>query len=225
MTKLLKLFLTTGLLLVPSLVASSRIVYADINVRAVSPEVIFQSSIEAWKQSNTEEAAYLFYAAKLRAVCDEQLFPPKAEGGNSPFIAFGALSQVIGESLNPEITNDPEAYKRVIDRINALNPLPEVGYKPSWEYKAINNIEEAKRSCLSYKEKVSKLDQRQSKLLLNKEYFLALKRIKEYNLSTFRDQPSQSNQLSIKKDILKLKEIELKEFGNSLLWDVVYGNE
>lgn len=223
MTKLLKL-LTNALVLVPSIV-SSKIVYADINIRAVSPEIIFQASVEAREQSNIEEAAYLFYAAKLRVVCDRELFPPKAEGANSPFIAFGALSQVIGESLNPEITNDPELYERVINRIIALNPLPEVGYKPSWDYKSINNIEEAKISCLSYKKKFTKLYQRQSKLLINKEYFSVFKRIKEYNSSTFREQPSQSNEHSIKKDILKLKEIELKEFGDSLLWDVVYADD
>lgn len=129
MTKLLKLFLTTGLILVPSIV-SANTVPTNLNVRTVSPEIIFQASVEARKHSNTEEAAYLFYAAKLRAVCDRELFP--TEGANSPFIAFGALSQVIGESLNPEITNDPKAYKRVIDRLIALNPVPKVGYKPSW---------------------------------------------------------------------------------------------
>lgn len=221
MTKFLKL-LTNALVLVPSIVFS-RVVYADLNIRAVSPEIIFQASIEAQKHSNLEEAAYLFYAAKLRVVCDRELFPPKAEGANSPFIAFGALSQVIGESLNPEITNYPEAYKRVINRIIALNPLPEIGYKPSWEYHSINNIKEANKSCLSYKDKFAKLYQRQSKLLLNKEYFLVFKRIKDYNLSSFRD-PSQSNEPLIKKDILKLKEIELKVFGDSLLWDVVYAD-
>ena len=30
-----------------------------------------------------------------------------------------------------------------------------------------------------------------------------------------------SDERSIKKDILKLKEIELKEFGDSFLWDLV----
>lgn len=216
MNKLPKLFLITGLVLVPSIVS------ANLNVRTLSPEIIFQASTEAWKQSNTEEAAYLFYAAKLRAICDEKLFPPKAEGGNSPFIAFGALSQVIGESLNPEITNNPEAYKRVVERIVALNPVPEVGYKPSWEYQAINNIEAGKRSCLSYKQQSTKFYQRQAKLLLNKEYFSVFQRIKAYNLSANTGLNSDG---SIKKDILTLKEIELKQFGDSFLWNALYADQ
>lgn len=165
----------------------------------------------------------MFYAAKLRAFCDKQLFPPEVESGNSPFVVFGALSQVIRASLNPEITNDPEAYKRVIDRIASLNPMPELGYKPSWEYLSINNIEESKRLCLSSKQKFLQLSQRQSRLLLNKEYFLVFKQIKSYNLSALENQNS-GNKLLVKKAILK-KEIEIKEFGDLLLWDVVYANK
>lgn len=217
------LFLATGYLFIPSIVASS-VVYSDLNIRAASPEIIFQASVEALKQSDIEKAAYLFYAARLRAFCDQQLFPPKAEGGDSPFVLFGALSQVIGEDINPKITNDPQAYKRVVDLITALNPVPEIGYKPSWEYKPINNVEEAKCLCLSSKKEFIQLYQRQSKLLLNKEYFSIFNRIKAYNLSS-SDNRANSDERSIKKDILKLKEIELKEFGDSFLWNLVYADQ
>lgn len=217
------LFLATGYLFIPSIV-SSRVVYSNLNIRAASPEVIFQASVEALKQSDIEKAAYLFYAARLRAFCDQQLFPPKVEGGDSPFVLFATLSQVIGEDINPKITNDPQGYKRVVDLISVLNPVPEIGYKPSWEYKSINNIEEGKRLCLSSKKEFIQLYQRQSQLLLNKEYFSIFNRIKEYNLSS-SDNRANSDERSIKKDILKLKEIEVKEFDNSFLWNLVYADE
>lgn len=214
------LFLAIGYLFIPSIVSSS-VVYSNLNIRAASPEIIFQASVEALKKSDIEKAAYLFYAARLRAFCDQQLFPPKAEGGDNPFILFGALSQVIGEDINPKITNDPQGYKRVIDRINVLNPVPEIGYKPTWEYKSINNVAEAKCSCLSSKKEFIQLYQRQSKLLLNKEYFSIFNRIKAYNLSSSTTRANSDERL-IKKDILKLKEIEVKEFGDSFLWNLLY---
>ena len=76
---------------------------------------------------------------------------------------------------------------------------------------------------LSSKKEFIQLSQRQSKLLLNKEYFSIFNRIKEYNLSSLNNRPN--SDVSIKKDILKLKEIEVKEFGDSFLWNLVYATE
>lgn len=225
MTKFLKfLFLTAGLVLVPSSV-SSNVVYSGLKVRAVSPETIFQASVEAWKQSKTEEAAYLFYAGKLRAVCDAQLFPPKAKGEDNPFILLNTISHVIGKNLNSEIMNYPEGYRKVIARIATLDPVPEIGYKPSWEYEINNDVEKAKRTCLSYKDEYIKLYQRLSALLLNKNYFSTFKRVREYNLFSPAQRLNSANKRRIEIDILKLKKIEVEEFGDSFIWNKMYADE
>src|SRR5262245_41103018 len=65
----------------------------------IPAHILFIGAGVALKEKRLEDSAFLLYAARLRARFDGECFPPKETGGNSPFVAYAALSQQLGGDI------------------------------------------------------------------------------------------------------------------------------
>src|SRR5437868_4715222 len=65
--------------------------------------VLYFGANVAFKEKRLEDSAFLFYAGQLRVRFDAECFPPKGKGGDSPLVAFGAVSQQLGSQINPAV--------------------------------------------------------------------------------------------------------------------------
>src|SRR6516225_4320919 len=65
--------------------------------------ILYFAANVAHKKKRVEDSAFLFYAGQLRVRFDTECFPPKSTGGNSPLLAYAAVSLKIGSTINPEV--------------------------------------------------------------------------------------------------------------------------
>src|SRR5438045_5150266 len=87
-----------------------------------STDVLYAGAGVAFKQKRLEDSAFLLYAGQLRARFDQKCFPPKETGGDSPFVAYAALSQGLGSTINPAVMAEPKTFAKVLERIEKWNP-------------------------------------------------------------------------------------------------------
>ena len=91
---------------------------------------LLEAGLAEFRLGRLEDAAFLFFAGKLRGRIDQECFPPVGEGGDSPGVALGALGFQIGAAVNPAIMREPSSYKAVIERLHAWDPELAPGYDP-----------------------------------------------------------------------------------------------
>lgn len=147
-----------------------------------SPLLLFFGANVAFKEKRLEDSAFLFYAGKLRARFDKECFPPKGTGGDSPFLAYAALSQQIGSSVNPTVMAEPKIFAKTIDRIKKFNPKAPNEYDPGYEFTERKSEKNALAATKTGQEEFISLMSNLSSLLNDSEFFAAFRVVQAYNL-------------------------------------------
>lgn len=170
-----------------------------LNNSGSAPSVaMFLAAAGAYRLGRLEDAAFLFYAAKLRARLDMERFVPVGTGGNSPGVAIGALSHSLGGAINPAVMRRPEAYANVVKRLESWDLYARAPYNPGWEYSKILPEKDARALGEKYKAEYLSVAKGMSTLLNNAEYFQAFLVVQNFNFSSYKEQ--QRPELIEKKD-------------------------
>lgn len=159
----------------------------------MSAMVLYLAAAEGLKSGQLSEAGFLFYAARIRGVFDQALFPPTGTGGNSPQVLLGALQQQIGLSLNPALMSDPKAYAAAVGRVKAWNPSAPENYDPGWEHKGRTTLELAERAIREMRQKFIEQMVGMSTLLNDPDDFAATRVVQKYNLATASPRPTKAD--------------------------------
>ena len=118
--------------------AAAPLAYILSHAREAPSPHLFVASAAAMQSRHLEDAAFLFFAAQLRARSDLARFPPTAKGGDSPAVLLGALSQQVGSVVNPAILREPKSFANVISRISAWSLATPPSYDPTWRHGTAN---------------------------------------------------------------------------------------
>jgi len=145
--------------------------------------ILYLGAEVALKEKRLEDSAFLLYAARLRTQFDKECFPPKGTGGDSPFVAYAALSQQIGSDIIPAVMSEPKVFAKAIERVKKWNPKAQKESDPGYEFterKSEKDAHEAaKPSRTEYLSRLGDL----STLLNDTEYFEAIRVVQAYNLA------------------------------------------
>lgn len=103
--------------------------------------------------AGVEEAAFRFFAAQARFQIDRQVYPPTGKGGDHPGVLVSALRATLGPRVLQALEAEPDAYSKVVDRLQAWTPAIDSDYSPGWEHtgpiepaaatKAVNDVKAA----------------------------------------------------------------------------------
>lgn len=152
---------------------------------------LFMATGSALNQERYTDAAYLFYIAKFRASFDKEVFPPVGTGGNSPMVAFGALSFQFGQVVNPEIMRRPEEFTKALELTKNWEPLVPEGYDPGWEFTSKQDNYKAKENLKKTRSEFNKGMGGLATLLNKPGYFSAFKIAQAYNMTFDDSRPSE----------------------------------
>lgn len=171
---------------------------------------LFLAAAAAYRLGRLEDAAFLFYAGKLRARLDMERFVPVGTGGDSPGVAMAALSQSLGGAINPAIMRHPAAYANVVKRLESWDPYAKAPYTPGWKYAKTLPEKVARARGEKYKADYLSAARGMSALLNNAEYFQAFLVVQQFKFSSYQER--QRPDLIEKKDRAeqRLREIEEK---------------
>jgi len=162
-------------------------------------------SAVAHKRKNYEDSAFLFYVAKFRGTYDKVLYPPKGKGGDSPFVAYSALTYQLGSVINPDIMKRPESFSKVTKKLKELNLSSEEGYDPGYEYGEKGSVEDAKAKLVKSVEKFNSSMGSMSILLSDETYFSAFTTMQDYNMKTGDERPSKEAYDKAVESIIKIE--------------------
>lgn len=95
---------------------------------------LFVASNAALGLGRVEDSAFLYYAAQLRRNYDFVVFPPASGSESDARGTVELFNQVIGMMVNPEIMRKPEAFERVVRRLEAWEMRVDSNYDPGWKY-------------------------------------------------------------------------------------------
>ncbi len=174
---------------------------------------LFMASGVAFREKRLEDAGYLFYVAKFRANFDLSLFPPAATNGASPTIAFGALSEQLGNSINPAVMGDPKTFSKIIERVKKWTPVLAANYDPGWAFTKRADEKQARAELQADTKKFMDIMGGLSTLLQDNRYFSAFKVMQNYNLSVGHPPPSKAAYDNAVQTILRIE----KEKGVQVL--------
>jgi hypothetical protein len=142
-----------------------------------SPVILYFGATLAFQKNRLEDSAFLYYAGQLRAHFDRDCFPPRGTGGDSPFVAYAALSQEIGRSINPAVMAEPRIFDKVLERIKKFIPVAPREYDPGYEFSERKPEQAAQAGRNEYIDTMSGL----SALLNDSEYFAAFRVVRDSN--------------------------------------------
>ena len=162
-----------------------------------------------------ENSAYLFYAAQLRARFDEQCFPPKGTGGDSPLVLFAALSQTVGSTVNPAIAGQPKLFEKVLDRLKQWKPKAQESYHPGYEFNARITEQAAHEAAKENREDFLNHMTGYCTLLNIPEYFAAHRTVRAFKLGVDGKQPSEEAADKAVETIIRIE----KDKGIKILTD------
>lgn len=179
----------------------------------VSPTYLFLASKTAFTLGRLEDAAFLFYAAQLRAKFDIDRYGMSTQSADSPAIYLGFLRQTIGESVNPAVMREPATFAAVVKRLEQweIVPSPQAFY-PEFESKPKFKVppEQWTSHAASLRTEFMSVFGRQSRLLNDREYFEAFRFVQAMN---FGEVPSTSeNQARFAKSMAAMESAEKRLF-------------
>jgi|TARA_B110001469_G_C9604601_1_gene300506 hypothetical protein len=160
------------------------------NADEVTAVSLFMASGVALKNEDFTNSAYLFYVAKFRAQFDKEVFPPVGTGGNSPMVAFGALSSQLGSVINPEIMRRPANFSASLKLAKEWAPVVPNNYNPGWEYSEKMSIDEATAKLSETKKEFDQGMGDYASLLSSSDYFEAFNIVQDYNMKFDDSRPS-----------------------------------
>ena len=155
-----------------------------------SAVILYVGAGVAFKEKRLEDSAFLFYAGQLRARFDQKCFPANGTGGDSPFLVYAALSQSLGNDINPAVMAVPKTFAKAIDRLKKWSPKEPKEYTPGYEFKERlpekDAHEAAKPNRTEFLSRMGDL----STLLNDAEYFAAFRVIQAFNLASDDKRPT-----------------------------------
>jgi len=154
------------------------------NTNRINSMTMFIAADTAYVLRRVEDAGFLFHAATARAVFDLERYPPVAQGGNSPSVYVGFLSNNAGQVINPATTERSSTYSAIAKRLAAWDCSTIVGYSPGWEHRRINSSSE---SCERILDQRTAPMREMAKLFENPEYAAAFQVVRKYNLSSYKE--------------------------------------
>lgn len=104
------------------------------NARTTPTADLFVAAGQAYRAGKLEDAAFLYHAAQLRLAHDRIMFPAKESGGDSPFLAFGAIAAMLGPEINGELSSQPKVQHEALLRLQKWVPATGRAYTPGWRY-------------------------------------------------------------------------------------------
>lgn len=148
---------------------------------------LFTASAAMLGHKRLGDAAFLFYIAQMRRRLDIAHFPPKESGADSPDIALMALSQQIGQAVNPAIMRQPKELSAVLERVRAWTPVTPKTYDPGW--KALRRESDTAAQSAFEANRKDFLDHfgGLATLLNRPDYFAAFKTLQDYNFSNYEE--------------------------------------
>ena len=93
---------------------------------------LFAAAMSAYGLGQVEDAAYLYYAGKLRMQADLARFIPKDKGSDAPSVYDHALAAFLSH-VEYVLDTRPESLARVLERMRGLRLLSDEAYRPEWE--------------------------------------------------------------------------------------------
>lgn len=113
----------------------------DVDLKRIFREItttpaadLFTAAGQVYRDGKLEDAAFLFYVAQLRVAHDMLMYPARGTGGNSPFVAFGAIASVLGPEINGALSSQPTIQHAALLRVRKWAPAVHRTYSPGWEY-------------------------------------------------------------------------------------------
>ena len=156
----------------------------------LSTDILYAGAGVAFKEKRLEDSAFLFYAGQLRARFDQKCFPPKDTGGNSPFLAYAAVSQSLGSTINPAVMAEPKAFAKAIGRLKQWNPKAPKEYTPGYEFTERLSEKDAREAAQPNRiEFLSRMGDLAT-LLNDAEYFAAFRVMQAYNMTRGDKRPT-----------------------------------
>jgi hypothetical protein len=120
----------------------------------------------------------------LRKRFDKECFPPKGTGGDSPFVAFAALSQQLGSIITPAAMAEPKVFAKAIERVKKWNPKVPKEYDPGYEFTERKSEKDAHEAVKPYRTEFLNRLGDISSLLNDAEYFAAFRVVQAYQLAS-----------------------------------------
>jgi hypothetical protein len=152
----------------------------------VSPAYLFIASKTAFTLNRIEDAAFLFYAARLRAAFDFDRYDvDRRPDGNNAATYLGFLGQTIGSTVNPAIMREPARFTAVMDRLDRWQIVPSrQAYYPDFASATFKTAPETwpKAAATIKSQFMTQFGRRQARLLNDSEYFTAFRFVQRMNL-------------------------------------------
>lgn len=165
----------------------------------LGPVSLFLASKTAFNLHRVEDAAFLFYAARLRAAFDFDRYDvDRRPDGNNAATYIGFLGQTIGSSVNPAIMRDPARFTAVMNRLDRWEIVPlRRAYYPEFAGKGFKTAAETwPAAAATLKSQfMSQFGRRQARLLNDPEYFKAFLFVQRMNLGELPRTPENRAQL------------------------------
>jgi len=181
----------------------------------VSPTYLFLASKTAFTLKRTEDAAFLFYAAQLRAAFDFGRYNVSSRpDGNNAATYLGFLRETIGMSVNPAIMREPKGFASVIERLDRWEMVPSRdAFYPEFADAKGFKIAPDQWAAAAAKIKegfMTQFGRRQARLLNDSEYFEAFRFVQAMN---FGEQPDTAdNRARYQKSMATMEVAEARMF-------------
>lgn len=104
------------------------------NAETARSSHLFMAVVPAFNAGNLSDAGLLFYLAKFRAQIELNAFPSSDTAGNDPALAFSALAEQLGPTINQAVFCNPQIFRLILDRVARWRPSIEEQFVPEWNY-------------------------------------------------------------------------------------------
>ena len=193
----------------------TRTVDAIVNDSSLlSPMYLFMASKTAFTLNRVEDAAFLFYAAQLRAAFDFDRYDvAKQPDGNNAATYLGFLRQTIGASVNPAIIREPAHFTAVINRLDRWDLVPSrQAFYPEFESAKFKTAPDTwAASAATIKDGfMQQFGRRMARLLNDPEYFDAFRFVQAMNLGELPATPA--NRARLEKSMAAMDAAERRLF-------------
>jgi hypothetical protein len=171
----------------------------------------------SYRAGNLRDAAFLYYAARLRAAQDLEKYPPKDAQGTSTEWFLSVVIDGVKIDLLRELYAQPKTLAEVVKRIEAFELEEPTGYNPGWDY-ARHDVP----ADLFAKNKAALIEsiKPMSDLLLLPDYFQAFCVYREFNNLSEKDQKNPATVEARAKAANAMKRIEKEKGLHGVMFQV-----
>jgi len=137
------------------------------NAERANALALMTAAGSAHRLGRLEDAGFLFYAGRSRALLDLYAYPDDTGSANP---ALAAISLQVKSTLLPEIIGNPRASAAIARRYDAWPIVPPSGYDPGWQYDEAKPADEIRSRAEEIRALQSKMLHNIATLLTISEY-------------------------------------------------------